>query len=459
MGLTMGRRRFLQALLPGLAVGLAGCGGIEPVPPDDDHDPRLTPRPRPPTDDAAEAIPGADLYGTVVDLVDEGADRTGQRSIVPLLEEYAGDDTLLFLDQGEYLLDEMFHADGVSEFALMGRDATIHVPAGFDTNAVWVRANRGLRVQNVTFEFADGSGGRALHLVAGDGLDVADVTVRGYFDHGRGPVRVDVTDEDGAGVVERLNLPDGAAFDSNATGLLVGSENFGDITFRDCSIQGFPDNGLYAEPPGGAMDVEGGYYANNGISNVRVKGGSTVRGVHVECDANHDPEFLNMRGIRASHRQPRADADPVVVTDCRIELRDVTHSDGAILLASRLGELVVEDTYIAVDADDTGGIYAKAPEADLQEATPRLQCTNVTITGAAARRAAVRVDDRNGCSFDRLRVRQRGHERDGILFNRSNGNTVTDSLIDVTGEPVVLEDSTADVSELVTTRSPPFPFD
>ncbi len=462
----MQRRRFLYLLPAGIAVGLAGCGGVEPTP--DDDWPPATPDDAEPAEPAVptetpdpEEIPGADEYGTVVDLVAEGADDGGESSIVPLLEEHLGDDTLLFLDEGVYRMDETLVVDGVSELGIVGRDATIRPPAGWEHTLFSVRADRGLRVQGLTFDFDDAVGGRALQLSVGDDLEVVDVTIAGRFEAGPGPVRLDVPEADGAGVVEGLEIPDGGTFESDATGLYVGNRSHGDLTFRDCSIQGFPDNGLYADPPGGSMEVEGGYYANNGISNVRVKGGSTVRGVHVRCDGDHDDEFRNMRGIRANDFRARADADPVVVTGCRIELLDVTYSDGAIELTSRLAELVVEDTLVVVDADEVEGILAKSPDDELRdgEATPRIHCANVTVTGSAARRSAIRVDDRDGCTLEGLNVRQRGLERNGVEFRRSSGNTITDSFFDVTGDPVVLTDATADVDGIVSTHAPPFPFD
>ncbi|NIS32005.1 MAG: hypothetical protein GWN73_01330, partial [Actinobacteria bacterium] len=78
---------------------------------------------------------------------------------------------------------------------------------------------------------------------AGD-FTIRDVSVIGNQDDGWGMMRLDVTDPDGVGLVERMRLPDGAAIETNSTGCLVGDEHRGQITFRDCHIAGFADNGL-----------------------------------------------------------------------------------------------------------------------------------------------------------------------------------------------------------------------
>ncbi|NIR34699.1 MAG: hypothetical protein GWN73_01325, partial [Actinobacteria bacterium] len=69
---------------------------------------------------------------------------------------------------------------------------------------------------------------------------------------------------------------------------------------------------------------------------------STVRGVHVRCDA--EPEgFGNMRGIRLR------EGTNVLVEHCLVEMLDVVGSDGAVVLAPWLEEATVRDTNIVID--------------------------------------------------------------------------------------------------------------
>lgn len=452
----MRRRTVLRGAAAGVAAAFAGCsdrvfdGGS-----DDDGDGGPTQTPRAP--ESGDGRPVLDDYGTVVDLVEEGADPTGEESIRPLLEEHAGDDTLIYLDDGTYAMEGTVALNGVERFALVGPGARIVPEDGWAGVMLFVDGLAGVRVEGLTFDYEDTAGGRPLQLRAEDELLVRDVTMRGRFEVGS-PIRVDVTDPEGSGVVENLHLPDGARPDTRVSGVYVGNKSYGDLTFRNCHIEGFPDNGLYADPPGGRILVEGGYYANNGISNVRVRSGSTVRNVHVRSDTSQD-EFDNMRGIRATDYEPRADGEPVVVDGCRVELLDVSFSDGAIVQTSHLAELEVKNTHIRVDVPDVNAIRAKPPHPTVASGDRSLAmtCEDVTISGAAAREAAISVVERDECRFQDLIVHQTGEDRNGIELQRSADNVVDGCILDVRGEAIRLVDATAEVTRTV--ENPPYsPF-
>lgn len=432
---------MLRTAAAGLLAGLAGCG-------ERTETPTATPEggPSPPTTTPSE-------YETVVDLVEEGADPNGERSIRPLLEEYTDDDTLLYLREGRFLLSGIWNIEGISNLALVGDHATLVPAEGDDTVQINAIDSRDIAVEGLHFDYTNPEvDGRALQLKVSDGLLVSNISVAGQIDRGGGPVRVDVTDPDGKGVVERVSIPDGSG-ESRVTGMYVGDNNHGEIVFRDCHVEGFSDNGLYADPPAGRIVVEGGYYANCGISNVRIKSGSVVRGAHIRCDEPH-PEFENMRGIRVTDYEPRPDAEPSLVEDCRVELLDVTHSDGAIVLSSKLARLTVRNSRIRVNADGINAIRAKVPDPTVAEGStpPRLDCDNVTVTGSAANDSAIRIDERHGCVLDGLYVHQPGEDRDGIEFRRSTDNVVTNSVLDVAGQAVRLVNSTANVDASVSTN-------
>jgi len=78
--------------------------------------------------------------------------------------------------------------------------------------------------------------------------------------------------------------------------------------------------------------------------------------------------------------------------------------------------------------------------------------TDVTTVGNASDNAAIRVDTRNRCLFENLCVHQQGPDRHGILLADSEGNVVRDSVLDVTGEPIVLDNASARRSDLSTAR-------
>ena len=454
----MHRRTVLSAAAVG-AAAVAGCGGVLPEGDDgvddDPADDRAADEPEP----DEEGVPRGDEFETVVDLVAEGADPTGEESIRPFLEEFADDDTLLYLSEGRFYVDDIWWEQELTGFGILGDDATIVPPADEPTRLLNVDGGRDALVAGLTFDYTESVGGRALQVVVADGLEVVDVSVIGRLEEGPGPIRVDVTDPGGEGTVERLAFPDGATAESIATGVYVGNRNQGDVTFSDCHIEGFPDNGLYADPPEGTVTVDGGYFANNGISNVRIRGGSIVRDAHIRCD-DGPRNFPNMRGIRATDYEAREESEPAVVEGCRVELLDVTHSDGAIVLGTGLAALEIRDTHVRVDTDGVYGVLVTTPDEIVAEgeSRPRLTCADLTVTGRAEGASAIRIADRDGCEIRDLLVYQSGADRDGIQFHRSNDNTVTDSVIEVRGEPIRFVDATARVERTISTRSPPFPF-
>jgi len=429
------RRSLLKtAGATGVAAALAGCGGFPPDgtgPATDGPDRRRRP-------------PRSSEFGTVVD-VSEAA--TGG-SIEAVLEENAGDDTLLYLPEGRYTMDEPFELYEFEGLGIVGRGATVVPPEGF-TDVLFDLGRpdeaSGLLVEGIEFDIsAEDTGPRPLLAQVADDLVLRDVAVVGRQDDGEEMLRVDVTDPDGEGLVERLRLPDGAAPDTGSTGLLVGDQNRGDISFADCHIEGFPDNGLYAEPPEGSMTVEGGRYANCDVASLRVGGESTIRGALVVCDTA--PEgFGNMRGIRL-----RQGSD-VLVENCTIEFRDVTESDGAITGGHWLESATVRSTGIRIDTDGVNAIQVKDPYDDVPADGP-IAFEDVEVTGEAGERATIEVNEREGCTFDRVTVRQQGDARDGFLFDKGRA-AVRDCVIQVSGNPIVLQEgATVDRVNVQTNR-------
>lgn len=414
------RRSVLKtAGATGLAAALAGCGGLLPG---DRDGPRGGRRGRRP--------PRSSEFDTVVDVGDAA---TGG-PLEAVLRENAGDDTLLYLPEGRYRMEEPFELYEFEQLGIVGRGATIVPPerfrgALFDLG----RPGRatGLLFEGLEFDIrAENTGPRPLLALVDDDVTVRDVSVVGRQHLDQDLLRVDVTDPEGSGLVERLRLPDGAAPGTSSTGMLVDELSRGHLSFVDCHIEGFDDNGLYAEPPEGSITVEGGRYANNNVSSVRVRGDSTVRGVHVVCDRAIEG-FDNMRGIRL-----RQGSD-TLVEDCTVEFRDVTGSDGAITCGHWLESATVRSTRVSIDTDGVNAINLKDPEGDVSADGP-IAFEDVEITGEAGREATIEVSEREGCTFDRVTVRQEGAARDGFLFEQGRG-TVRDCVVQVSGEPFVLQ--------------------
>lgn len=447
----MKRRALLgrAAIGVGDAAVLAGCGG-DPGPDSDDRSDGDDERDE---DDERDDPPVPDGFDRVVNVVDRGADPSGEESLVPILEDIDPDGSVVFLPSGTYRMDDTWRVTKFERLAVVGRDATI-IPSPEDPVQLFSFDGEGrgreLRVEGLDFDYShEGARGRMLHLKVRDGLLVRNVTAFGTVAERPSLVRVDVTDADGEGLVDRLRLPDGAEVGTGIAGCYVGSDSRGDITFRDCRIEGFPDNGLYADPPAGSITVDGGYFANCGIANVRVRGDSTIRNAYVRCDSDH-LEFENMRGIRLTDYEPQDTPEPAVVENCRVDMLEVTHSDGAIELSGQLARAIVRDTHVRVNADDVPAFNAKEPDSIFEELgiLPSVELENFTVEGTSGDGDVVGISGRSECSFTGLDIHQTGLRRNGVTFSDSRDNVIRNARIDVTGDAIILDDSEADTFDV-----------
>jgi hypothetical protein len=461
----MRRRRFLTAFGAAATALTAGCGrrsrsrrrtdstttdgtpaGVN----------RVGSRTTTSTEDEPYPADIADEWGfdRVVNLAAAGADQTGSRPTGDVFEDAFADGTLVYLPPGQYRLGRTVTVGRGARVGVVGENATIVPPDGFDSTLFGFGYPSPLSdflFAGVTFDYrAENTGARPFFAKV-DGKTVArEVTVRGRVDVPQDILRFDVTHPDGHARVERMRLPDGAVPGTGVTGIEVGSDNRGDLSFVDCEVAGFPDNGLYANPPEGRVEVRGGFYRNNGIANVRIetKDASLVRGVHVRCDdASNGGE--NMRGIRLRS------GNSLLVEDCLVELLEVTSSDGAVVFSSELGSATVQNCQVRVDADGVNAIRIKSPGDGTEPAAHRgpFRCENVVVTGSASEGAAVQAANRQGCEFVDLCVHQPGENRDGVVTEDVSG-ALRNAYISVTGTPLSFARSAISRDNVTTNRDP-----
>jgi hypothetical protein len=435
---------LLQTLGAAAIGATAGCSFFE----SDDTPTPVGPDPGTPADRAGppgtRPSPGSlrDVYSSVVNVVEEGADATGGESVGDVVESAVDDDTLLVFPRGEYRMSEPLDVDSFSKLGLLGDGAVIRPPTGYADYLFGLGSDSDatdLHVEGFEFDFtAPNTGARPIHAAVEDGLFVRDVRVRGQQDVDQDSMRFDVTDPDGTGRVERLRLPDGGSTEYSNTGIYVGEQSSGTLSFVDCEVAGFPDNGLYASPATGPVHVVGGHYANNGVASVRVSTGGRVRNVRVTCDSTREG-LENMRGIRL--RKGR----DVLVEDCRIDMRAVTESDGAITMAEWLQDATIRNTTIRTDADRVPAVLAKPPNDEAAAGvtdTDSVTLQNIRASGTAADEATVSISDRDRCLLDRVCIHQRGANRHGIQLADASGVVLRDTVVDVTGDPLLLENAT-----------------
>lgn len=434
----MNRRNLLKTLggVGGMAT-LAACNFGEDDPTETSGD-----GPSDGKEGTPDGIPHASEYSRVVNVVEAGANPEGEEPIDAVLDREANDDTLLYFPPGSYRLANAWQVNEFSNLGLVGWGATFRPPPeGMEVVFAVGQPGSASDFLFEGFEF-DFRGvqqtPRPLIAKVDDGLVVRDVSVTG-------PSRVfrfDVASENGSGRVERLRLTQSPE-NFFAVGCLVTPLSEGKLTFEDCHIENFPNNGLYASPSKGPVHVVGGKYVNNGISNVRVGENSLVRDVTVRCDTEND-RFSNMRGIWA-----RKGAN-VRIENCDLQLGNGISSDGAIVMAGRGS---VRKTTIEVDADGVNAILVdtNAEDGDRRNSSrDSVTFEDVRITGNAANQTAIRISNRDNCIFRGLRVHQTGQNRNGLSLFRSHDNVVRDASITVSGMPIVIDESTVEKANVLT---------
>lgn len=450
----MERRQLLQG---GAAAGILGATAVAIIHGLDDGDrgrngdrstdtpptatDRDTDRPEP-TDE--EPVRYADAFGTVVDAVEAGADPTGSEPIGDVLTEYAADDTLLSFPEGTYLLPqiELTEYDRLGIAAATEARPTFRAPKGScvdkDPHIQFGRVTDFL-LDGVDFDFRRPGAGGAINVIASGDATVRDVTARGTCRQQVTMFRMDIRNPDAEGLVERFraeNVQDSGWM----TGAYVGKRHSGSVTFRDCELSEFTDNGLYGSAPGtdggggGEVHTVGGHFRNNNVSNIRLgTAGSSARSDTIVVESAPEAESINLRGIRL-----RRGGDQLV-EDCEVRFGpDAANSFGAVVFHADNAGARVRDSTITVDSDAVPAVRAFYHSGD----PGGLTLENLTVDGGASRGYAVRLNGRNGATIRNCDIDQSGAQRDGIRFAYSEDCRLIDSRIDVSGYPLILRDAT-----------------
>lgn len=454
----MNRRELLRQGAVAGAVGLAGVTAYSVADRSStgEERPPATPRSDGTTEEPAstdttteeQQVRYSDEFDTVVDAVQAGADPTGGDPIDELLEEVAADDTLLWFPAGSYLLPKVELA-GYDHLGIVGaldgrptfvapanscRDDDPHVQFGQVTDFL---------LEGMEFDFRQPGAGGAINVIASGDATVRDVTAQGSCSRQITMFRMDVRSPEGVGLVEnfRARHVDDSGW---MTGAYVGKDHSGEVTFRNCELTGFTDNGLYGSAPGaaggggGTVHIEDGEFRNNNVSNIRLgTAGSSARGSTVVVESAPSAKSVNIRGVRF-----RRGADQVV-EDCEIRFGpDVTSSFGAVVYHADNGGARVADSTITMDSDGIPAVQAVYHSGGSDRA-PTFR--NLRIDGDASRGYAVMVNGRDGTTFENCTIEQSGTNRDGVRLAYSDDCALIDSRIDVTGYPLILRETTLSI--------------
>jgi hypothetical protein len=387
------------------------------------------------------AVRYADQYANVVNAIDAGADPNGTIPINALLEKAATEGTLVSFPKGTYRIDPLRIEDrnNVAIASATDERPTFVATRDICLDTAYLRFQD---VSNFLFDGIDldftrrGAGGEFRVIADGDAT-VQNVEITGSCERQIAAFRMDVTDPNGVGLVK--NLVAHHTEPSQLTGLFVGKGHAGEVTFENCNVTGFSDNGLYASVMGlpdgrnGSVHTVGGSYLNNNISGVRLgSAGSSARNVHVAVDSVPSGDDVNARGIRLRNQRN------ILVENCRVKFgKNAGESFGGVVFHGDSEGATVRDTHVHVDTEEVPAIHAFEPNQDDNDT---LTFENVTVTGNAAGSYAATISGRDGTTFKNCRFKQSGKNRGGIRLENSKGCSIVDSHIEATRNPVVAAD-------------------
>lgn len=251
-----------------------------------------------------------------VDAVNDlGLDPTGGEPIQNAVESAIADGVEIGFPSGSYRLSAPIIAPGTSNFALVGEgDVAFVVDSGITDYVVQYQNCRSCGFVGIDLDQSASDCSANLRFRCHDGLVVSDVAFVGVSDpsDSQKKIHARITSDGGAGRIERLRATDGTevgrpGVDHNAVhkqrfdgGAFVGPAHEGTLYFLDCEIANWSDNGLFASRTNGGVVVDGGYYANSSISQVRLGHPESFvgGGVRIEVDPDLIPEQNNPDGLR-----------------------------------------------------------------------------------------------------------------------------------------------------------------
>jgi hypothetical protein len=391
-------------------------------------------------------------YGSTVDIVEAGADNTGNAPIDDVLDSVVEDDTLVQFPPGTYLLErehDFTRSNHVGLVSTGGKsETTLKVESGFngatlfDFGSSGSYASTNVEIRGFTYDqTASGAGTMFFWAYMNRGLLIEDVDIVGQVEGpreaGKGEIliRVDVMDSDGDATIRRVRANDGAIYDDGGDpagpGFYVGGLHAGHVLFEDCEAANWLDNGLYtsdASEGGGDVTIRGGVFKNNDVGNVRVGGiNSLVEDVTiVQNDTSHmAPDMLNPRGLFCRNG------------NATIRNVDITYSDGAntswpILIRDTMGDVTLENITIE-HATDNATIYDRGSDS--------LTINNMTVKATVDGAKLVEASSNGAMSITDSCFQATTGSRDGIDANSVDAS-IENCNINVPGDEIMGSDVT-----------------
>ncbi|SFR49346.1 autotransporter outer membrane beta-barrel domain-containing protein [Halorubrum sodomense] len=427
-------------------------------------------------------------FDRVLDAVDDlGLDPSGNDPVNDRLEDALSDGTLVRFPQGEYSFDGVVEIDADRVGVLGDGDVRFVPPTGYSGFLFnYDPVPDDVLIENVDVDMRADDTTTGIRLRCRNHFHIQDVEFlgRGLTDNS-GQVSaflLGITSESGRGVLRDAVAKKGSRIDGYARGngrigVWVGWSNKGTVRIEGCDFREFGNNGTYTSRTPGQVEIVDCYFLNNNAANVRIGGeGSYIENCTVEIDFEKytGPALgdistgFGMRGIHIDQGVQLEGAESIPagaeVRDCELVGADAPNGIAMINLSPQGRSVRVENTRVRVDIDDMWAVRRGRPGVipwrEWQRTPPKphwIRMENVSITGSASGREAIRLVEADDSIVRNCCVHQTGSSRDGVNFVDSSGGVVEDSTVDVTGREVTLENSTASSSSITKDGSCPFP--
>jgi hypothetical protein len=384
---------------------------------------------------------------------DAGCDPNGESACTQEIRDAADEGTLLRFPRGTYRVDEFIQFDGYDRFGIVGDgDVTLVPPVG--TNSLLFRYNdvsRGL-FSGIDIDIRADQTVVGMRFDCEERLEVEDVEYLGRGSHPNREVvygfGIAVTEPDGVAVLRNVRALEGSIIGhykggQGRTGIWAGGDHAGTLRVENCHLEEFGNNGMYCSRCPGQVQVVGGVFRNNNVSSIRISGdGSYVHNAYIEVDLDQysgprrgfEDQF-NTRGVIIEQNNYEKPAG-VSISDSDIRIAKTPRSQAAIDIGEHGRSLLVENTHIHVDPDDTLAIWRKQPSS---RPPHDVTLKNVTISGSAANNEAVRIEEGDDSVICNSLIQQFGENRDGVRFVNATGCIIDGGTINVGRYPILID--------------------
>ncbi|WP_049901209.1 hypothetical protein [Halococcus agarilyticus] len=402
-------------------------------------------------------------FDNVVDMVDDaGCDPNGNQACDGKLQSAAGSNTLLKFPSGTYKFTGRNVLNGNSNFGIVGEgDVTFTVPEDFNEQLLTINFGTGLLVENITI---DQSGATPnLQFAPNDNLEVHDVTMTGRGidsatgNNAQNALNPMVRSSGGEGILQNVVLHnEGRMGAYSRTGVWIGQTNKGTITLRNCNVEGFSGNGVYGSRTPGVVQVEGGTYKNNDLSQIRIgSSGSYVDGATAETDLSdsrspNPGEMLNGSGIRLESDRGGSGAE---IRNCDVRVGPNVNADGGIQIFGNYGNFTIENTRVEYNPQGYS-IRAKSPNGSGDVGGT---FRNVSVTGDASGWVGVLIEDRPNTTVENCCIQQTGGGRTGLALHNCDGSRVADTTINASAQALRVRNGNVNASNIRESGTCPAP--